>query len=165
MTLFRHMTLLAALSAAPASAGGFQDLDALQARVVAALGADIGQPGGPAQPIDRRLKLAACPQPVSVEAPVLSAATVRCEALGWRIRVPVVSLTSAVRAAKAEPIVRKGDQVEVLAEGAAFSVSTLGIADQDGAPGDHIRVRSGTKAGAIIGEVGQDGRIFLPGFK
>ena len=165
MTLFRHLVLLTAACAAPAAAQGFQDLDALEARVTAALGADIGQPGGPSGPIDRRLKLAACPQAVSVEAPALGAATVRCEALGWRIRVPVVASGSTVRTAKAEPIIRKGDQVEVVAAGAAFTVSTMGVAEQDGAPGDRIRVRSDRKAGPIIGEVGLDGRILLPGFK
>ncbi|WP_245409562.1 flagella basal body P-ring formation protein FlgA [Allosphingosinicella vermicomposti] len=165
MTLFRRLILLSALGAAPAAAQGFQDLDALEVRVTSALGADIGQPGGPSGPIDRRLKLAACPQPVSVEAPALGAATVRCEALGWRIRIPVVASGATVRAAKAEPIIRKGDQVEVVAAGSAFTVSTLAVAEQDGAPGDRIRVRSERKAGPIIGEVSIDGRILLPGFK
>ena len=165
MTLFRRLTLLPLFCAAPVAAQGFQDLTQLEARVTAALGAEIGQPGGPIQPIDRRLKLAACPVPVTVEAPVLSAATVRCEPLGWRIRVPVLSTGAAAKVAKAEPVIRKGDQVEVTAVGVSFSVSTLGVAEQDGAPGDRIRVRSERKGGPIIGEVTSDGRVLLAGFK
>ena len=166
MTLFRRMIALSACIAAPAAAQGFQDLDALDARIVAALGAEIGAAGGPSRPLDRRLKLAACPAPISVEAPTLGAATVRCEPLGWRIRVPVVmSAAAAARAEKAEPIIRKGDQVEVLVQGAAFSVSSIGTAEQDGAPGDRIRVRSERKAGPIIGEVTLDGQVMLAAFK
>jgi len=159
------MAVLALFCAVPAVAQGFQDLAEVETKVVAALGAAIGAPGGPAQPIDRRLKLAACPAPVSVEAPVLSAATVRCETLGWRIRVPVLPTGAAPRLEKVEPVIRKGDQVEVIAAGASFSVSTFGVAEQDGAPGDRIRVRSERKAGPIIGEVTSDGRVSLAGFK
>ena len=96
MTYFRRIAVLGALIAAPAlAAPQFEDLDLLEARITATLGAGIGQPGGPARPIDRRLRLAACPGPVSVEAPTLGAATVRCEQLGWRIRVPVTRDDSA----------------------------------------------------------------------
>lgn len=165
MTLFRRMVLLAAWVGTPAIGQGFEDLDALDARVAAALGAGMGEAGGPARPLDRRLKLAACPEPVSVEPPTLGAATVRCEPLGWRIRVPVVRMGQATQAMKAEPVVRKGDQVEVLARGSAFTVSTLGVAEQDGAPGDRIRVRSERKAGPVIGEVTPDGQVLLAGFK
>lgn len=166
MTLFRHMILWSGCIAAPLAAQGFQDLDTLEARIVAALGAEIGTAGGPARPLDRRLKLAACPAPATVEAPALGAATVRCEPLGWRIRVPVVmSAAAAVRPEKAEPIIRKGDQVEVLVQGAAFSVSSIGTAEQDGAAGDRIRVRSERKAGPIIGEVTPSGQVLLAAFK
>ncbi|QPQ55341.1 flagella basal body P-ring formation protein FlgA [Allosphingosinicella flava] len=166
MTLFRRTILLAACLAAPAWGQGFEDLDALDARVIAALGAGIGEAGGPARPLDRRLKLAACPAPVTVDAPALGAATLRCEPLGWRIRVPViVSAAASMGTVKADPIVRKGDQVEITVRGAAFTVSTLGVAEQDGAPGDRIRIRSERKAGPIIGEVTADGRVALAGFK
>jgi flagella basal body P-ring formation protein FlgA len=68
-------------------------------------------------------------------------------------------------AAKAEPIIRKGDQVELTASSGSFSVSTIAVAEQDGAPGDRIRVRPESKKGVVIGLVTDDGRVSLPGFK
>lgn len=166
-TVFRRAPLAAILLAAPAlAAGGFQDLDALEIQTVATLGAGIGEPGGPARPIDRRLKLAACPGMVSIDPGQLGAATLRCEALGWRIRVPLVRDTQAtvMMAAKSEPVIRRGDQVELVALAGSFQVSTLATAEQDGAPGDRIRLRTDRKT-AVSGQVLADGRVALPGFK
>lgn len=166
--IFRHVLLLSVACAAPAAAQTFEDLEALEARVAAALGAGIGEPGGPSRPIDRRLRLAACPQPVIIDAPVLGAAAVRCEALGWRIRVPVSGFSgpAAVASApvRAEPIIRRGDQVQLIATTSSFTVSTSGVAEQDGAPGDRIRVRTERRSSPIIGRVTDDGRVALPGF-
>ncbi len=169
-TTFRHLIALAALTgAAPAYGAVFENLDQLDIAVAAALGAGIGEPGGPARPVDRRLKLAACPQPVVVEAPALGAVAVSCPAIGWRVRVPLVRtlLASAQMPAQqaAEPVVRKGDQVELIASSGAFTVSTVAVAEQDGAAGARIRVRSEGKKGAVIGIVTEDGRVALPGFK
>ena len=163
-TVFRRALLIAACAASPAAAASFQDIDALEAQVVAALGAGLGETGGPSSPIDRRLRLAACPDMVSVEPPVMGAATLRCEPLGWRIRVPLVRGASQAIAAKAEPLIRKGDQVELVALAGHFTVSTLATAEQDGAAGQRIRVRSDRKA-AVTGMVTDDGRVALPGFK
>jgi flagella basal body P-ring formation protein FlgA len=167
VTLFRRLLVPFALGfGTSAAAQGFENLDLLEGRVTAALGAGVGQAGGPAQPIDRRLKLAACPAPASVEMPpLLGAVTVRCEPLGWRLRVPLTRSAPIQGAAKAEPVIRKGDQVEVTAGGAAFSVSTIAIAEEDGAEGDHIRLRTDRKTAAFTGEVTADGRVKLPGFK
>ena len=97
----------------------------------------------------------------------MGAAIVRCEPLGWRIRVALTRGAGGYAQAeeKAEPIIRKGDQVQLTALAGSFSVSTIAIAEQDGAPGDRIRVRSETKKGAVIGMVMADGRVALPGFK
>ena len=170
MTHFRRLAVILVLTGAGASApafAAFEDLDALQTRVVAALGAGIGEPGGPSTPIDRRMKLASCPEAAVIEAPTYGAATIRCEPLGWRIRVPLVR-SAAIQAgavAQAEPVVRKGDQVELRAAGGEFQVSTTVVAEEDGAPGDRIRVRGELKAPSIIAEVDGPGRVFLPGFK
>lgn len=164
VTLFRRLVLVSVLCAAPAVAQGFEDLGTLETRLTAALGAGIGEAGGPASPLDRRLKLAACPAPAIFEAPRLGAATIRCEPLGWRIRVPLVQGAS-VMAAKAEPLIRRGDQVEVVALGGAFTVSTLAVADEDGAPGERIRLRGADrKRPPIFGQVTDDGRVAVTGF-
>lgn len=166
VTLFRRLVLVSALCGAPAVAQGFEDLGALETRLVAALGAGVGEAGGPASPIDRRLKLAACPAPAIFDAPRLGAVTISCEPLGWRIRVPLARTASVtMAAAQAEPIIRRGDQVEVVALGGAFSVSTLAVADEDGAIGEHIRLRGADRKGPpIFGQVLDDGRVAVTGF-
>jgi flagella basal body P-ring formation protein FlgA len=167
VTIFRRLAPALLLAASAANAQGFEDIGLLEMRLTGALGASIGEPGGPTRPIDRRLKLAACPQPASFAPSELGAATIVCQPLGWRIRVPLMpaSKTMQMAAAKAEPIIRKGDQVELTAASSTFSVSTIAVAEQDGAAGDRIRVRSDPKKGAVIGIVTEDGRVSLPGFK
>ena len=167
MTNFRRFVPLLLLAGTAAQAQGFEDLDALDRKVVASLGAGFGESGGPARPIDKRLKLAACPAAPVLDPPAMGAVLVRCEPLGWRIRVGLARPAAAFAQAaeKAEPIIRKGDQVELTASTGSFSVSTVAIAEQDGAPGDRIRVKSDAKKGAVIGLVTADGRVALPGFK
>jgi flagella basal body P-ring formation protein FlgA len=170
--IFRRLALLAAAIPAAAGAQGFENLDNLDVQVAASLGAAIGQPGGARQPIDRRLRLAPCAEPVTVDAPAMGAVAVRCASRGWRIRVPLVAdastqaphVTPASAPVRAAPIVRRGDQVTVVARSASFTVSAIGTADQDGSPGDRIRVRMEQRAAPLIGEVLPDGRIALPGF-
>jgi flagella basal body P-ring formation protein FlgA len=166
---FRRLVLLAAAAAAPAHAQGFENLDALDSRIAGALGAAIGEPGGAANALDRRLRLAACPAPATISEPLQGAVTVRCEAIGWRIRVAVVGggsafLVTQAGPARAAPVVRRGDQVQVVALAAGFTVSTLGVAEQDGAPGERIRVRTERRSAPFYGQVLADGRVALPGF-
>ncbi|MGZ8281512.1 MAG: flagella basal body P-ring formation protein FlgA [Allosphingosinicella sp.] len=173
---FRHLVWVAALAAAPALAQSFEDLDQLETQVTASLGAGIGEPGGPARQIDRRLRLRSCPEAISVEEPAMGAITIRCQSIGWRIRVPLTAGSGGARAtaapgARAEPVIRRGDQVQLVAMTRSFTVSTFGIAEQDGAPGDRIRVRresenarGATTANRVVGEVLPDGRVAMPGF-
>jgi flagella basal body P-ring formation protein FlgA len=172
----RHLLVLAAgLSATPAAAQSFQSIAALEEQVVASLGVPIGQPGGPARPIDRRLKLSSCPAPVIVEPIALGAVTVRCQQIGWRLRVPVLqgggeALTAranvgvATRTARAEPIIRRGDPVSLVVVSGGFTVSRQAVAEQDGAPGDRIRVRTEPRKPPITGQVMADGRVAMSGF-
>jgi len=165
---FRRLVLLSAVVASPVSAQSFENLEMLDSRISAALGAGIGEPGGAAYPVDRRLRLAACPQAVEIAEPAMGALTVRCQPLGWRIRIPLVSNGQASAAApaavRAAPTVRRGDQVELVAISSGFTVSTLAVAEQDGAPGDRIRVRTERRTAPVIGQILADGRVALPGF-
>jgi len=161
---------LLALLAAPAAAATpqFQNIDALEARLINALGAGIGEPGGPAAPIDRRLKLATCPTTVQIDPPAMGAIALRCAPLNWRIRVPIARLGSAQNvtgAAKADLVVRRGDPVDLVAETNGFSVSVSAIAQEDGAAGSRIRVKADGKNNPIFAEVIETGRVRLPGFK
>jgi flagella basal body P-ring formation protein FlgA len=175
-SIIRHLLVLTAgLAAAPAAAQSFQSIDAIEEQVVAVLGTPIGQPGGPARPIDRRLKLSACPAPIIVEPIALGAVTVRCQQIGWRLRVPVlqaageIQVTNAAnsaptRTARAEPIIRRGDPVALVVTTGSFTVSRQAVAEQDGAPGDRIRVRTEPRKPPIIGQVMPDGRVAMNGF-
>ena len=173
--IFRRFALpvLALAAPLPALAQGFENLEMLDNRVAAALGANIGEPGGATTAIDRRLRLQACPQPVEIGEPIAGALAVRCTPLGWRIRVSIVPSSESrqmarasapTRQERAEPIIHRGDQVELVAIAQGFSVSTLATADQDGAPGDRIRVRTERRTATVIGQVLEDGRVALPGF-
>ncbi|WP_336959944.1 flagella basal body P-ring formation protein FlgA [Sphingobium aquiterrae] len=161
----------------------FENLDRIDSLVAMTVGANMGQPGGPVAAVDRRLKLAACPQVPNVDGPVFGAAIVKCDALGWRIRVPLVpggaaaaavaqrpaqARMAAMRqapAAQKEMVVRRGDPVELVAGGANFSVSRQMVADEDGAPGDMIRVREDKKSPPVIAQVVEIGVVRISSFK
>lgn len=169
-TIFLAMLALpAAATAAP-----FQDLAVVERAVVIAAGADIGAPGGPVAPIDRRLKLAECAR-LTVDPVQMSALTVRCPAIGWRLRVPLSpggarADATGVQAAsyrpepKAAPVIRRGDPVDLIAGSDNFQVSTAAIAQEDGAPGARIRVKSGGKNAILLAEVIAEGQVRLRGF-
>lgn len=175
---FRHAAIAAALLgaafvAAPANAQSFHSLDEIDQQVAATLGAEVGEPGGAIRAVDRRLRLQACPAPIIVEPINLGAVTVRCQQIGWRIRVPVQQqaqseavaqnswVTPALRQARAEPTIRRGDPVALVVVTGGFTVSRQAIAEQDGGPGDRIRVRTEPRAAPIIGQVMSDGRVSL----
>ncbi|NML08753.1 flagella basal body P-ring formation protein FlgA [Sphingobium sp. AR-3-1] len=177
---------LTSVSPALAQAQGnqkFENLDRIDSLVAMTVGANLGEPGGPAAPVDRRLRLAACPTTPSVEGPVFGAAMVQCAALGWRIRVPLVAgasaaasgpvpryaaaanrFTRAAPVAAKEAVVRKGDPVQLMAGNAVFSVSRMMVADEDGAMGETIRVREDKKSSPIFAQVVQMGVVRIPAF-
>jgi|TARA_Y100000780_G_scaffold212069_1_gene212067 flagellar basal body P-ring formation protein FlgA len=165
----------------------FENLDRIDSLVAMTVGADMGEPGGPAAPVDRRLRLASCPSTPTVEGPVFGAAMVKCEALGWRIRVPLVKgvaaasygpvpgsnpraapsngfTRAAIAAAPREDVVRKGDPVQLMAGNASFSVSRMMIADEGGAVGDTIRVREDRKSPPVFAQIVEMGMVRIPGF-
>jgi flagellar basal body P-ring formation protein FlgA len=139
-TIMMHYLIAATIAVAPAA---YEDLEALDERVALV---DAG-----AQPVDARLKLAACPDEPIIAPPVGGAIVVRCEAKGWRLRVPVRSQAQA--AGQAQILVRKGEMVECVDSGAGFAVSTSMVALEDGAIGQAIRVKSSTSAAAITATI------------
>lgn len=182
-SLFRsllHGLAWLGLLAAPAYAAGaeFENLDRLDSLVAMTVGANLGEPGGPVAPIDRRLRLKPCPAMPKVEGPVFGAAIVSCAETGWRVRVPLSAapadrapLFAAAPGARAgaqrsapvaETVVKKGDPVELVAGSDVFSVSRLMVADEDGAVGDMIRVREGPKSAPVSARVERAGRVRAP---
>jgi flagella basal body P-ring formation protein FlgA len=162
------------LESRPAFGQAFENLDRIDSLVATTTGANIGEPGGAIAPVDRRLKLAACPGIPSVEGPVFGAAIVRCDALGWRIRVPLggggasagaPGQPGSVRGAPVQRtiLVKKGDPVQLIAGNDTFSVSKAMVADEDGAAGDTIRVREDKNGPAVTGRVEATGIVRIPG--
>lgn len=161
---------LCATSVASAQGQSFENLDRIDSLVATTVGANIGEPGGALSAVDRRLRLKPCPATPSVEGPIFGAAMVKCEAMGWRIRVPL-NLAGAAQAsaygmrvaAPREIIIRKGDPVRLIAGNSSFTVSRPMIADQDGAVGDTIRVRDDAKSPPVMARIENSGIVRVPG--
>lgn len=176
---FAKLSIIVAASgiATTAHAQQFENLDRLDSIVAMSVGANIGEPGGAVAPVDRRLKLAACPQVPQMSGMMFGAAMIECKAQGWRIRVPlnpggqqplaVMQQASYGRPAaiQKQVVVKKGDPVQLIAGGSAFMVTRMMIADEDGAAGDMIRVREDKKSDPVMARVQESGIVKAAGFK
>lgn len=167
-----RFTLAALLMATPALAAvPMADLDALDRLAEAFAGAPIGEDGGPATAIDRRLRLAACKAEPQIDwhGDRRDALLIRCpDPRGWRLFVPIRGAAPVARGAaapvKAEPVIRRGDPVTIFAGSAGFSVTQDGVAMGDAAPGARVAVRiEGTKSPVQAVAV-EAGRATLPGW-
>jgi flagellar basal body P-ring formation protein FlgA len=152
--MIRTLSLLlgAALTASPALAAEFEDFDLLDQRVaeLAATAQAV------ATPIDRRIKLRACPESATLEAtPTMIA--IRCASLGWRLRVPLQNATAAVKTAS--PVIRRGEAVNVMIVGESYEVSYDGTAMDDGPIGANIRVKFPAQASFLTGTVTAPGKV------
>ncbi|HWK36789.1 flagella basal body P-ring formation protein FlgA [Sphingomonas sp.] len=176
--------LLFALALAPVSAGGpaaaqqlhFQDTAAIDVAVSAFTGHAIGEEGGARTAVDKRLKLAACPLPqLDWRGSYQDAVVVRCDAPAWRIYVPIhtpprpapvaaVAAPVPVAAAKAEPVIRRGDAVTVEVGAAGFSISRDGVAMGDAPAGGRIAIRIDPAKPPVQAVAVEPGRATLPGW-
>ncbi|MCZ8018073.1 flagella basal body P-ring formation protein FlgA [Novosphingobium sp.] len=150
--------LALALLAAPALANAPVDLAALDRAVATFTGLPIGQPGGAAAPLDRRLRLARCPAE-----PLLSwhgtrreAVQLRCPvAGGWTLYVPVMGNGAGLAQ---PPLVQRGDAVSIVVAGDGFALSQPGEALEGGAGGTWIKVRGLAPKAPVL-----RGRVLRPG--
>jgi len=159
--------------AVPAQAQAIQDLNEIDVLVAATMGAGIGEPGGARAPVDRRLKLKACPVALEVTGPDLGAAAVRCPTLGWRIRVPLdlaaereqaaVARSPQGRAATGQGVegVKRGEPILLTVDRPMFSLSRVMIADKDGRVGEVIPVRDDPKGKPIFVRIVEPGRATI----
>ncbi len=160
--------LAACATAVPAAAQqaneDWQAIDVLTNMVAGALGRT-------ATPVDRRIKLARCPEQASVTAIDANALAVRCAPLGWRLRVPLSAPTAdsahtAPAAASyarptSAPVIRRGDNVRVTIDTASFSISYAAIATQDGRVGETIGLRGSDAKSMLSATVIGPGRARL----
>ena len=146
--------------AAPTLANDFEDFDALDMRVAELASAT----GEKAATIDRRLKLARCPEAPALDRGGIGMIAIRCAALGWRLRVPtnaaIADPASRGKVQIAEtPVVRRGEAVNVMVVGDDFSVSYVATAMDDGAVGSSVRVKFSTQGAFLTAKVTAPGKV------
>lgn len=169
------IALAANLLAMPVAAqqGQFADPSAIDAEVAAFTGAGLCTPGGARHPVDRRLRLAHCQQPLELAWHGRGADMVRVECpsgAGWRVFVPVnAGSTTApsaamAAAARAEPqvVVERGQVMTITVEGRGFAVSQQGEALENGAIGSWIRIRPEGNREVIRAQVRTPQRAVIP---
>ena len=150
------------LAPLPAQAAPLADLAMIDTAVAAFTGQQIGVLGGAAQPVDRRLRLAACQAPLALSwyGAAQTSVLVTCPDVGgWRVFVPV---KEAQRAAPSAIAVARGEGVTVTVAGDGFSVSQPGEALDAGAVGTWIRVRTAAKADPLRARIVRPGLVELP---
>lgn len=152
----------------PAQAQTFSDPAAIDAAIAAFTGVPIGQPGGAAQPVDRRLRLAPCRQALAIawHGPAASARrdtlAVRCpDAGGWRLFVPVVQGANGAMAS-ASPAVTRGEAVTITVTGPGFAVSQAAEAMESGPVGAWIKVRTASRNEPLRAQVVRPGLVSVP---
>lgn len=156
---------LAAISATipvQVAAAGAANLASIDNAVAAFTGQPIGVPGGAAQVVDRRLRLAACSAPLALawHGSAQTSVLVSCpDAGGWRVFVPTVQ---ARRDEPAAIAVARGEGVTITVAGEGFSVSQPGEAMDAGAVGAWIRVRTNAKADPVRARIVRPGLVELP---
>ena len=146
------------LGASPVLAQATADLDAVDRAVAQFTGAAQGQSGGAAMPVDRRLQLAPCREPLALGWHGLrrDAVEVLCPAPGgWKLYVPIAG---AGPAAAAPAAVSRGDAVSVTVIGDGFAVSQGGEALEGGAVGSWIKVRTQSPGAPVL-----RARVLRPG--
>lgn len=175
------MILLPLLLAAAPMGGviAFQDTAGLDRAVAAFTSRPIGAEGGARTAIDPRLRLAQCSTvALAWRTEAHDAVVVSCSGPDWRIFVPVIRPAAAppptaaalrpaatpVVAAKAEPVIRRGDPVVIEAGSDGFSISREGVAMADAAPGGRFMVKVEDTRNPVQAIALAAGHATLPGW-
>ncbi|MDE2303520.1 MAG: flagella basal body P-ring formation protein FlgA [Sphingomonadales bacterium] len=125
--------------ATPAAAAGFADPVAIDRAIAAFTGAPQGANGGALLPVDPRLRLAACEQPLALSWRGLRRDTLRVQcpdAGGWHLFIAVRDAPGG----GGVPVVARGEEMTLTVTGDGFAVSQSVEALEGGAVGDWIRV-------------------------
>lgn len=161
------MTALASYASANAASAqaGFYDLVNVDRAVASFTGAGIGQPGGAALPVDRRMRLANCfgSLVVSWYGTRQDNVLVQCpDPGGWRLFVAVAGNSRQGAAAAEAPAVARGEALTISVEGDGFTVSQSGEAMEAGPIGAWIRVRTSVKTTPIRARIARPGLVIVP---
>ena len=170
------VSLALALSSAPSAFAqtspqhvqDWQSVDAMTQHIARALGRD-------AAPIDRRIKLAQCPEKPEITAMNANSLAVRCPTLGWRLRVAMLGAnggavdpdvmaapaTAQTRQRGDPPTIKRGDIVRVSIDTSSFNISYPATATQDGRIGEAISLRGADPKNPIIAVVSGPGKASI----
>lgn len=157
--------LILALLSAEASAGSLIATREIDGAVARFLGVEAGEPGGARHRVDPRLKLASCPDALSVSWFGQAGRTlqVACSKPNWRLFVQVGPGSGAAASrASGETLVQRGETVSLVATGAGFVLTRQGEALEAGGLSDWIRVRPiGDKTQPLRAQVAGPGEVRL----
>jgi flagella basal body P-ring formation protein FlgA len=165
--MIASLPLFAALASAQENAPRLTLPADIDRAVAEFTGAQIGEVGGARLPADRRLRLAACAEPLDVGWHGRTQGTVAVECKGpqsWRIFIATRPAQSASGAATG-PAVMRGDPITVMVRGRGFTIQQSGEAMESGTVGEWIAVRTDARPGARSGTRGEAirARIERPG--
>ncbi len=138
-----------------------EDHAALDAAVVRFTGKPLGEVGGAAHPVDRRLRLARCPVPVvtSWYGNRQATAQISCPAdQGWKLFVAILKPVEQQEAAL-ETSVSRGDLVSVSVSGTGFMITRQGEALDSGSVGSWIRIKTDGKAQPMRAKIIAPGEV------
>lgn len=144
--------------------------------VAAFTGAGVGETGGARAAADRRLRLAACAQPLALSwyGTTRSAVKVECgQTLSgvspWRIFVATRPTSQSVSSASTyalpapvKPTIKRGDPVTIVVRGRGFTVQQAGEAMENGSIGDWIGVRTSRQADLVRARIERPGLAVIP---
>jgi flagellar basal body P-ring formation protein FlgA len=155
LKMYQVMTasMLIVLLAGTARAQAFEDLTVLEAKAAAYSGMAF-------RPLDRRVMLARCPEPVIFESPTTIALAVRCESQRWRIQLMIVP-RSEQKGVDARPVVQRGQLVELTYLGTGFELAGQGIAQNEARVGDRVRVKNPTSGTSSEGIADAQGMVLI----
>ncbi|WP_379551800.1 flagella basal body P-ring formation protein FlgA [Qipengyuania sp. DGS5-3] len=140
----------------------FEDPAKIDRLVASFVGHKIGAIGGAKNPVDTRLRLAACGEPLALDWYGTGRRSVEVSCAGpsrWRIFVNVLQ---AAPSEKLPPSVLRGEVVTIAIEGRGFTVQQQGEAMEPGAIGEWIKVRVSRKKGAVRGKITRPGLVVIP---
>lgn len=152
--------VLASAQESPRSA--YTDPSAIDRAVAEFTGATIGEVGGARMAADRRLRLAACAQPLETSWHGRAGSTVAVACAGpqsWRI---FISVNAPQAAAASAPAVKRGDPVTVAVRGHGFTVQQSGEAMENGTVGDWIAIRTERGTEPIRARIERPGLAIIP---
>lgn len=126
------------------------------AMVAAELAAAAGRFAGRDVAVDARLVVPECAAPAF--AVVGERVEVRCVAPAWRVFLPFVAVPVVE-----QPVLRRGERVEVLVLGAGFEVSMAAVVEGAGGAGRVWVKRADGEGRRLLARVREDGRVVIGG--